>query len=154
MTRVLRIALVGGGLGGLTAALALAGAGFDAHVFEQAHRLREVGAGVGLSPNALKVLRALGVEGEVRRRGSIPDAIVGRDWTTGQQLFRIPLKDAVGVRFGAENVQIHRGDLLNILATRIAPSQIHLNSRCVAVSSCDRGAFSRSAMAGRKNSIW
>jgi len=140
MTRMPRIALVGGGLGGLTAALALARAGFEAHVFEQADRLREIGAGIGLSPNALKVLRALGVEGEVRRRGSIPDAIVGRDWTTARQLFRIPLKDMVEARFGASNVQIHRGDLLNILARVISPSQIHLNSRCVSVSSSDCGA--------------
>src|SRR4249920_1648765 len=119
MRRLPRIALVGGGLGGLTAAIALGRAGFEAHVFEQADRLREIGAGIGLSPNALKVLRALGVEGEVRRRGSIPDAIVGRDWTTARQLFRIPLKGVVEARFGAANVQIHRGDLLNILATVI-----------------------------------
>ena len=69
MSRKLRVALVGGGLGGLTAALALIRNGFEAEVFEQAHLLREVGAGIGLSPNALKVLRALGVEDEVRRRG-------------------------------------------------------------------------------------
>lgn len=140
MRRLPRIALVGGGLGGLTAAIALGRAGFEAHVFEQADRLREIGAGIGLSPNALKVLRALGVEGEVRRRGSIPDAIVGRDWTTARQLFRIPLKGVVEARFGAANVQIHRGDLLNILATVIPPSHIHLESRCVSVSSSDSGA--------------
>ena len=124
----------------MTAAIALGRAGFEAHVFEQADRLREIGAGIGLSPNALKVLRALGVEGEVRRRGSIPDAIVGRDWTTARQLFRIPLKGVVEARFGAANVQIHRGDLLNILATVIPPSHIHLESRCVSVSSSDSGA--------------
>jgi salicylate hydroxylase len=135
-----RVALVGGGLGGLTAAITLARNGFDAHVFEQADRLREVGAGIGLSPNALNVLRALGVEDDVKRLGSLPDAIIGCDWTSGQQLFRVQLKGAVESRFGAANVQIHRGDLLHVLAGKIPPSQIHLNSRCVAVSCSDNGA--------------
>ena len=59
MGRKLRVGLVGGGLGGLTAALALNRQGFEVHVFEQANKLRELGAGIGLSPNPLKVLRAL-----------------------------------------------------------------------------------------------
>lgn len=141
MSRKLRVALVGGGLGGLTAALALIRNGFEAEVFEQAHLLREVGAGIGLSPNALKVLRALGVEDEVRRRGFLPEAIVGRDWTTARQLFRAPLKDVAAARFGATNVQIHRADLLDVLAATIPASRLHLNSRCVAISSSDRRAF-------------
>src|SRR5262245_52741237 len=137
---MLRIALVGGGIGGLTAALALSRAGFEAHVFEQADRLREVGAGIGLSPNALTVLRALGIDDEVRRRGFVPDAIVGRDWTTARPLYRVPLKGAVDARFGTSNVQIHRGDLVGILAAKIPASQIHLNSRCVSVESTGRAA--------------
>ena len=82
MKRKLRIALVGGGLGGLTAAHALARNGFETHVFEQASELREVGAGITLSPNATKVLRALGLEEELKTRGFESDAIVGRDGTT------------------------------------------------------------------------
>lgn len=140
MSRMPRVALVGGGLGGLTAALALARNGFEAHVFEQADQLREVGAGIGLSPNALKVLRELGVDGEVRRRGFMPEAIVGRDWTTTQELFRVPLKGSVDARFGAANVQIHRGDLLAILAATIPAHHVHLNSRCVTIVSTDRAA--------------
>lgn len=124
----------------MTAAIAFAHNGFDVHVFEQADRLKELGAGIGLSPNALNVLRALGVEDDVRMRGSAPEAIVGRDWTCGTELFRIQLKDVVESRFGAANVQIHRGDLLKILAANIPQSQIHLNSRCVAVSSSEYGA--------------
>ena len=75
MKRKLRIALMGGGLGGLTAALALARNGFERHVFEQASELREVGAGITLSRNATKVLRALGLEEELKTRG----LRVGRD---------------------------------------------------------------------------
>jgi salicylate hydroxylase len=56
----MRILILGAGIGGLTAALALRQAGFDAHVYEQARALREVGAGVAISPNAVKVLHGLG----------------------------------------------------------------------------------------------
>jgi len=96
----------------MTAAIAFAYNGFDVHVFEQADQLTELGAGIGLSPNALNVLRALGVEDDVRMRGSVPEAIVGRDWTSGTELFRVQLKGVVESRFGAANVQIHRGDFL------------------------------------------
>jgi salicylate hydroxylase len=140
MNQKLRVALVGGGLGGLTAALALTRDGFDAHVFEQADHLRELGAGIGLSPNALKVLREFGLEHAVRECGAVTEAIVGRDWTTGRELYRTALKGANEIRFGLSNVQIHRGDLLGILASSISASQIHLNSRCVAVSSSNHRA--------------
>ena len=141
MKRKLRIALVGGGLGGLTAALALARNGFETHVFEQASELREVGAGITLSPNATKVLRALGLEEELKTRGFESDAIVGRDWTTARPLFRVPLKGSSDSRFGAAHVDIHRADLLDILAAAVrSESRIHLASRCVAVSSSDHRA--------------
>jgi salicylate hydroxylase len=142
MSRNLRIALVGGGIGGLTAALALTRKGFEAHVFEQVSELRELGAGIAMSPNAVKVLRALGVEDALKAQGIESEAIVGRDWTTARPLFRVPLKDVAYGRFGAALVHIHRADLLRILAAAAgASSQIHLNSRCIAVSSFDRCAI-------------
>ena len=141
MTPNLRIALVGGGLGGLTAALALNRRGFhEVHVFEQSNKLRELGAGIGISPNPLKVLRALGLEEEVKRYGTEIEAIAMRDWTTGQELFRQRLKGVNEGRFGLTNMQAHRGDLLNILAAAISNSQIHLDSRCVGIASSDRAA--------------
>ena len=137
----LRVALVGGGIGGLTTAVALNRKGFETHVFERAAELSEVGAGIGISPNAVKVLRALGLEEALRERGFEPEAIVGRDWRTARPLFRLELKGVAGSRFGAPHVQVHRADLLDVLANAAGPqSQIHLNSRCVAISSSDRGA--------------
>jgi salicylate hydroxylase len=141
MSRNLRIALVGGGLGGLSAALALTLRGFEVHIFEQARELKEVGAGLGVSSNAVKVLRALGVENAVRARGFEPEAIVGRDWTTGRALFRVPLKGVADARFGAPFFHVHRADLLDILSAANLESQIHLDSRCVGVSSSDRSAI-------------
>ena len=69
MGRKLRIAIVGGGIGGLTAAIALSRKGFETHVFEQARELTEIGAGIGISPSAVKVLRALGIAQETMKRG-------------------------------------------------------------------------------------
>ena len=79
MSRPLKIVVVGGGLGGLTAANALAQAGFEVEVREQADRLGEVGAGVQVSPNALKVLRALGLEAGLKSVAFEPEAFVGRN---------------------------------------------------------------------------
>jgi salicylate hydroxylase len=86
------------------------------------------------------VLRALGLEKAVKACGFEPDAVVGRDWTTGKQLFRVPLKGMAGVRYGAATVDVHRADLLGILADTALESHLHLTSRCVAVSSSDREA--------------
>jgi salicylate hydroxylase len=133
--RTLRIAVIGGGIGGLTAAVALCRCGFEAHVFEQAGLLRELGAGIGLSPNALKVLYALGLKDGLLSCGTAIDAIVGRDWTTKNELYRLPLKGINETRYGLTNLQIHRGDLLKLLAGAVSPSNIHLNMRCVDVAS-------------------
>src|SRR6185503_16263968 len=111
MGRALRIALVGGGIGGLTAALALSRKGFEAHLFEQARDLTEIGAGLGISPSAVKVFQALRLAQEITKRGFESEAITGRDWTTGCQTFHLPLHGA-RVRFGAPHLQVHRADLL------------------------------------------
>jgi salicylate hydroxylase len=141
VSRKLRIAVIGGGIGGLTAALALSRCGFETHIFEQADALREVGAGLGISPNAFKVLRALGLEAALRTRGFEPDAITGRDWATGDPSFRIPLKEVIASRHGAPLINIHRADLLDILAaTCERECCIHLGSYCSAVMSADGGA--------------
>lgn len=134
MDRMLRVALVGGGIGGLTAAIALSRRGFEAHVFEQAGQLRELGAGIGLSPNALRVLDALGLKDALAPFGTVIDAMVGRDWTTGNELYRVPLKGVNETRYGLTNLQIHRGDLLNVLARAVTAGTIHLNKRCMRVT--------------------
>ena len=66
MARTPRIAIIGGGIGGLTAARALLLRGFDVRVFEAAPELKEIGAGVALGPNAMKALRSLDLEERVR----------------------------------------------------------------------------------------
>ena len=75
--------------------------GFNIQVFEQASELREVGAGIGLGPNAVKVLRALGLEQKVRGLAFEAERFEGRDWMTGEILFRTPMKGASLERYGA-----------------------------------------------------
>jgi salicylate hydroxylase len=141
-TKKRRVAVIGGGLGGLTAAIAIASSEFDVQVFEQARDLREVGAGISITPNGVKVLRALGLEDALRARGFKSEALIGRDWTTARPVFCVPLKDVAAARYGAPNIDFHRADLLDILATSAhRRCRIHLDSRCVAVSSSDRGAI-------------
>lgn len=131
--RDIRIAIVGAGIGGLTAAIALAQRGIDAQLYEQAQALREVGAGIGLGPNAMKILRALGIEASITPFGLIPEKIVGRDWITAGVLFTVPVGTAASSRYGAANVNLHRADLHAALVARIPPERIHLNRLCVAV---------------------
>jgi salicylate hydroxylase len=152
MTKKPRVALIGGGLGGMTAALALSRFGFEPHVFEQAGELREIGAGVGVGPNAVKVFRALGLEEDLRSRGFEAGAIVGRDLKTSEIKFQVPMKGASESRYGAAHVQIHRADLLDMLVRAATGVRVRLNSHCVAVSSSD-GAAKVTLSDGREESF-
>jgi salicylate hydroxylase len=129
----MRILIVGAGIGGLTAALALRQAGFDAHVYEQARVLREVGAGVAISPNAVKVLRGLGLTAALRTVGVVSDSMDSRDWQTGTLLGRVPLAEAAVERWGAPFYHLHRADLHDALRAALGDQHITLGARCVAV---------------------
>src|SRR5258708_39919152 len=83
-----RVAIIGGGIGGLTAANALSRAGIETAVYEAAAELREIGAGVALHPNAMKVLRAIGVEDGVRAVAGRSQWQVMRNWKTGRGIGR------------------------------------------------------------------
>ena len=79
-----RVAIIGGGIGGLAAANALLQVGVEVAVYEATAELKEIGAGVALHPNAMKVLRAIGVEDNVRRVAGRSDGQVMRNWKTGR----------------------------------------------------------------------
>src|SRR5260370_41700522 len=94
------IAVIGGGIGGLTAAMCLLKVGFDVHVYEQARTLREVGAGIVISPNAMRILDGLGLGQEMAKLGVAPLAWHQRRWDDGRTLQRTRLGDDVVSRFG------------------------------------------------------
>lgn len=122
-----RIAVIGGGIGGLTIAGLLQGQGFRAvTVHEQAPRLARIGAGIILSANAMKVLRRIGVEPPLLGRGIRPAAFVSRDWITGETTYRCTMDAVTEARFGGAFLNIHRADLLEILLGALAPGTLRL----------------------------
>ena len=88
MARSLRILIVGGGIGGLAAALALERLRAEVIVCEQSPKLSEIGAGIGLAPNAIKALRALGLEGDINAAAYASQFAVIRSWSDGRQISR------------------------------------------------------------------
>jgi salicylate hydroxylase len=111
----MRIIVIGAGIGGLAAALALARAKFEVEVVERAGVLREVGAGLQLSPNAMMALGWLGVSGSVEAVSSEPQALELRIGKSGSKVFSIPIGPAARRRLGAPYLHIHRADLIEIL---------------------------------------
>ena len=123
-----KIAIIGGGIGGLTAAVALARKGLAAEVYEQAPVLEEVGAGVGLWPNALTALAPIGLAGKVAQL-AVKLAGQGIKRPDGAWLLCIP-GEVMTQRWGAGFVLVHRAELQQLLASELGPSFIHLGARC------------------------
>ena len=138
-----KIAIVGGGIGGLTAAVALARMGLAAEVYEQAPVLEEVGAGVGLWPNAMTALEPIGLSGKVAQLA----VNVGRQGlrrSDGTWLMSFP-GEVMAQRWGAGFVLVHRAELQQLLAAELDPSAIHLGARCTGVEDGNRAVTARFA---------
>jgi salicylate hydroxylase len=105
------IIIAGAGIGGLTAALALAARGFRVSVLEQAPQLEEIGAGIQLSPNATRILRNLGVAERLAPLAVVPECLVARSAASGRPIVRMPLGADAEHRYGAPYWMVHRGDL-------------------------------------------
>lgn len=110
-----QVAIAGAGLGGLACAIAMAKIGAEVTVLERAPAPAEVGAGIQLSPNAVKALRWLGVDLSPARPWA-PDAIRLRRGRSGAQVYRLPLGEAAERRWGAPYLQVHRADMHAALA--------------------------------------
>ena len=109
------VIVAGAGIGGLTAALALARQGFRAVVIEQSKRLEEIGAGIQLSPNASRVLLALGVGEALKSKVVAPDSLAIRSARSGREIVHMQLGKDAEFRFGAPYWMIHRADLQTVL---------------------------------------
>jgi salicylate hydroxylase len=131
------VGVIGGGIGGLTTALSLLRRGIDVHVYERSAALGEIGAGVQVSPNASRVLHALGLAGELERTGVRPLAWHQRRWDDGRTLLRTPLAEPLEATFGFPHLQMHRADLLRALADAVPAERIHVGHRLTGFD--DRG---------------
>ncbi len=147
MARATRVAIIGGGIGGLTAALALHRRGLDVTVYEQSSALGEIGAGIGLSPNAIKACRALGIEQDVIAVSSAAEWQIMRSALSGREISRQPVAANSG-KFGAPHLTVHRADLLAILARTLPEQNVRTGERCIAVSPGTKTAVARFADGG------
>ncbi|MEQ1773785.1 MAG: FAD-dependent monooxygenase [Burkholderiales bacterium] len=127
--KALSIAIIGAGIGGLATAALLARRGFAVRVYEQAPAFARVGAGIQMAPNAVKVLRALGVEDYLRRTAFRSERAVSRVWDSGEVTSDLPLGDAVETRFGAPYFFLHRADLHAAIASVVPDGLIALNRK-------------------------
>ena len=140
MTAPFRIAIAGGGIGGLTLALALRQRGLEAEVFEQAAQLTEIGAAVALSANATRELRRLGVLDAVAEASTEPTELIYRGWRDGRRIAAHPVRNSLRYqeRFGAPYLGIHRADLQRVLSTALGAAGLHLGHRLHGVA--ERGS--------------
>ena len=168
------VAIVGGGIGGLAAALALIRRGIDVDVYEQAPELRELGAGVQISANGTRVLHALGLKEALEKVQVLPAGKAIRLWNTGQSWKLFDLGLELVERYGFPYITIHRGDLHGVIAQAVLqakPGAIHLEPqmrRAVANRRPRRAALRnrragqgqargrrrRRAFGGARNIIW
>jgi salicylate hydroxylase len=122
--------IAGGGIGGVTAALCLLEAGHDVELYERSSVFSEVGAGIQISPNAVKVLDRLGLREAIDAVAFRPQALEMRTGRLGARIFSIPMRDEAVRRYGAPYYHIHRVDLMRVLVDALrtrAPHAVHLN---------------------------
>ncbi len=130
--------VVGAGIGGLTAALCLLQRGIDVQVLEKASILGEVGAGIQLPPNAMKVFNALGVSDALSARAFTPNAVEARNGEDGRKIFTIPIDSK---RWGAPYRTIHRADYIDVLKDELirqSPNALTLNAEVESFTQSDR----------------
>jgi len=135
-TLVKRAVIVGGGIGGLTTAIALQQRGVEAHVYESAPEIHAVGAGIWVAPNALTVFQRLGFIDKVLAGGfSVKSSCIAD--TTGRVIQRFSPAE-MGAS-GLPLVPIHRAVLQEILISQLAPNTLHLGKRCVGIDQGENG---------------
>jgi 2-polyprenyl-6-methoxyphenol hydroxylase-like FAD-dependent oxidoreductase len=145
------VAIVGGGIGGLSLALSLKRRGIDARVYEAAPEIKAIGVGINVLPHGARILGELGLEADLAGAAvTTKEAAFFNRF--GQLIYREPLGRYAG--YEAPQFSIHRGDLHLILLEHakraLGAGRIHAGWRCVGVESDDRGAAARFVGAGEQ----
>lgn len=141
----MRVVLVGAGIGGLAAAAALHQRGIEVVVHERAAALGEVGAGLQLGPNAVKVLRGLGVLDALLPLAGEPREILSVRWDDARLRYREPLARISAEAFGDRYLTAHRADVHELLARQVPDGAIHLGRNCVGAATHGRVAVAKFA---------
>ena len=145
--------IVGGGLGGLAAALALARQGFASHVLEQAPAFGEIGAGIQLGPNVFRMFERLGIEEAISRDAVFVDRLLMMDSLTGETVVTGDLGDAFRERFGAPYAVTHRADFHRTLLEACEAAEavtLETNAQVVSVEDLGGRVHARLADGGRR----
>lgn len=138
--------IVGGGIGGLTAALAFHAFGWTVDLLERATELGEIGAGVQISPNGMKVFRALGIEDQIAENAFLPEALEMRFGRSGKQIFQIEARRAIVERWGAPYLHLHRADLVATLSSLLRqrqPNAVQLGATCTGYENTENGVIAQ-----------
>src|SRR3954453_19706867 len=125
----LKVLIVGGGIGGITAMLALRQRGIDAQLFEQTPAFGQVGAGLQVSSNAARILLKLGLGEGLKRVATYPEGRDYRGWDTGERLYFTPLGQKAEAHFRAPYYAAHRADLLEVLLSGLGQQGCQLGAR-------------------------
>ena len=133
------IAILGAGLGGVTAALMLLDAGFKVKLYEQAPKFSRLGAGIQLGPNVLKVMAKLGLDLAVEAMGSHPDSWISRNWNDGAEIADIPLGEYARRTYGAAYVTIHRGDFHRLITESVPQGILEFRKHAVRLNQDESG---------------
>jgi salicylate hydroxylase len=133
------IAVVGGGIGGMAAAIALAKGGQRVKVYEQTPRFARVGADINLTPNAVRALDGLGVGEELRRTAAQPSHRISRTWDSGEETSRLEMALAAEQKYGSPQLTMHRADLLAALEDALPEGSLQLGRRLTGLAE-DTGA--------------
>lgn len=136
----LRIAICGGGIGGLSAAIALGKTGHDVTVFEKTKAFNRVGADINLTPNAVFAVDRLGVGDILRKTAARPTFRISRDGITGEETSRLPMSSAAEQKYGAPQLTIHRADLLEALRAQLPDGMLQLGRSVETVTQEDEKA--------------
>jgi salicylate hydroxylase len=134
----LRVLVIGGGIGGMATAIALEQAGLDPCVLEQSSGLTEIGSGIGMHANAMRVLTRLGAADFVRCSGVRIDVGEWRRIDDGSMIFSQPFTEMAG-EYGDVYICMHRADLLESLARLVPPERVQLNAKLVGLRERDDG---------------
>ncbi|CAE6816876.1 Kynurenine 3-monooxygenase [Paraburkholderia aspalathi] len=137
----MKAVVVGGGIGGLTTALALLHHGMEPIVLERALQLTEVGAGIQIAANGTIVLRELGLEWALANIATVPAGFDYLELSTGRRLYYAPLGEEAAERYGALLYNVHRADLIDLLAKALPPNVVRLGAEVASVSQDDESAW-------------
>jgi salicylate hydroxylase len=132
MTSACDVAIVGGGIGGLTLAISLVQQSISVRIFEQDSELREIGAGVAIGGNATRLLQRLGLD--LAQVANVPPAFEVRCWKDGGLLWSQPMGEWYRQEIGSPLLTLHRATLQRLLAGAVPSAGIQLNHRLVGLS--------------------